>query len=148
MRTSSDERTCCVRELVGKCHPLAMIASSENGPRWHNEWRQAKVTERPRSSLSCFQSQDPFPSMSCYGWTSRPARGNPELADQRVPNHSRMFFRLLIFFVVSSHQYCLVRTRLTVFHTDRCAGVDRDLIVWLKKQCLSSRCHFVMVAEP
>ena len=50
MRTSSEERTCCVREPVGECHSLAMIAYSENRPRWHNERRQAKVNIRPRSS--------------------------------------------------------------------------------------------------
>ena len=50
MWTSSEERTCCVREPVGECHPLAMIAYGENGPRWHNERRQAKVNVRPPSS--------------------------------------------------------------------------------------------------
>ena len=50
MRTSSNERSCCVRERVGECHTLAMIAYSESRPRWHNERRQAKVNVRPRSS--------------------------------------------------------------------------------------------------
>ena len=39
-----------MREPVGECHPLAVIAYSENRPRWHNERRQAKVNVRPRSS--------------------------------------------------------------------------------------------------
>ena len=39
-----------MRELVGDCHPLAMIAYSDRRPRWHNERRQAKVNVRPRSS--------------------------------------------------------------------------------------------------
>ena len=50
MWMKSEEWTCCVREPVGECHPLAMIAYSENRPRWHNERRQAKVNMRPRSS--------------------------------------------------------------------------------------------------
>ena len=50
MWMSSEDWTCCVREPVGECHPLAMIAYSENRPKWHNERRQAKVNMRPRSS--------------------------------------------------------------------------------------------------
>ena len=48
--TSSEDWTCSVREPVGECYFLAMIAHGENKPRWHNERRQAKVNIRPRSS--------------------------------------------------------------------------------------------------
>ena len=43
------ERTCRVREPVGDCHPLSMIACTECRPRWHH--KRSKVSARPRSSL-------------------------------------------------------------------------------------------------
>ena len=42
-----DDGTCCMREPVGECHPLAVIACSGNRPRWHITPRlQADVTVR------------------------------------------------------------------------------------------------------
>ena len=109
-----------VREPVGEVrHALVMIAHSENRPRWRNERSQAKVNVRPLSSLSCLMKatksqknssgtevETLFPSMSCAGRTSRPARRDPVLTGKSFQNHWRMFFCFFCI-AVSSYLYLL-----------------------------------------
>ena len=42
------EQTCCMREPMGKCHPLAMTACSRIRPTWHSTpGSRAEATVRP-----------------------------------------------------------------------------------------------------
>ena len=75
-----NERTCCVREPAGECHPLAMVAYSENKLGWHNERRQAKVNVRPRPSPR---------STTRTLWTSHGAIHIPARPRETVMHHTR-----------------------------------------------------------
>ena len=66
--------TCCVREPVGECHPLAVIACSGNRPRWH-------IT--PRSQVAgCQEAGDALCGLSHVGganhWANRLHRKDKE----------------------------------------------------------------------
>ena len=49
--STSEERTCCMREPVGKCPLLGSYTHEVARPTWATEWKQAKeIVRRPKTS--------------------------------------------------------------------------------------------------